>query len=292
MPARLRVIRAFLSVVVLCSFVPGTQAQAPENAREQYCGRTSCRELAQVLTTAVATAKDQFEASRSRLRTHEVHLKGPFSRLVASVREFLGGAKTAAENKKKVPQTVGSTGPEGQTTSDDTVSVYNAHDVERLLSSTEKALIRGLKKNSDLDPVAIYAHKKFPHGPPQTQIRSGMYVKVASGDHYFDGSVEPFLSRMSANGPGPVNLHFKSTPEAGANIVLTVSKGHTRSTVTPGDILGLVPGWYDYEVKKDGFKTGADSLDLADDPRENVECHLQLPTSSQTTICAQFGGKN
>src|SRR5258708_9140689 len=106
MPTRILVFWAFLFTVGSCSPVAGAQAQSPENTRDQVCGRTSCRELAQALTTAVTAATDHFKSSRERLRPHEVYYRGRFSRFVSFVKQLLHPPK------QKDTQTVGSTGPQ------------------------------------------------------------------------------------------------------------------------------------------------------------------------------------
>jgi hypothetical protein len=291
MRVRLGFFRGLLCTLALSLAADGARAQAPKSTNDEYCGHTSCRELAGVLNDAVAAAQKEFEKSRSRLHPHEVHSQGLLGRVVAAVKQFVSG------NKPEGTPTFACMGcpPEGA----DSITAYNMDDIKNVLSATKRTVAAGLKKNSDLTPLDQHIERTFPDSPPVTTARGRDYVEAGAWGK-FEDTVKAYLHRLLEKGPGPINLHFTSTPESSARVRLMVFQNPTthkwdeRNTETgphegDGWIPNLVPGWYDYEVTSERFGKGEGSLDLADDQRQEVKCDLQLIRSQQRNCCNQVG---
>jgi hypothetical protein len=290
MRSRLGFFRGLLYTLALSLAAYGARAQAPKSIDDGYCGHTKCRELAGMLNDAVAAAQKEFEKSRSRLRPHEVHLQGPLARVVAAVKQFVTG------NKPEGPPAFACSGcPPGA----DSIYAYNFDDVKNVLSATKRTLGAGLNKNFELTPLDQHIERTFPGSPPVTTVRGRDYVEASTWDKFAD-AVKEYFHRLLNKGPGPINLHFTSTPENGARVRLMVFQNPTthkwdeRNTETgpregDGWIPNLVPGWYEYEVTSERFGKGDGSLDLADDQRQEVKCDLQLIKSQQKNSCNQVG---
>lgn len=285
-----QVLPACLWMSVTCFLSPGAQAQGPGNAAEQYCGRTSCRELGQGLAEAVDAATKQLEASRSELHSREIHLRSWASRAFANTRYFLEELAYTAQHGRSDTDTIDNPGPKRPTPPDDPrVSVYKVRDVKRVSSKVKRTFSSRLKKNPDSGPSIAYVQYKL-DSLPITEIRPG-YVESSYLDTFFD-EMKSILKLILVRGPGPVNLNFKSVPVDQADIAVELLMGEPRTTRTPGRIQSLPRGLYTYKVAKDRFRRGIGRLNLIDDSREEVECHLEPSSSSQTTSCNQTGGSN
>jgi hypothetical protein len=265
-------------MVSLVSCVAG--AQTTERTGEQNCGRTHCLELARTLTAGVTATTDEFEVLRARLHPKEVHRTGPFSRLALYLARVFG-IQTPAPGVQTGKGPV--SGPLPQLDGD-TLNLFKASDIENLLSATKKTLIKNLRNNLDFFPLITYIQRTFPSAPAAVQIRGGHYVETNNANKFLD-TVKLYLSHLAAKGPGPVNLHFTSTPRSGANVSIRTYE-HPIIIDTENWIHNLPRGAYEYEVKRDRFKTGKGWLDAENDDRENVECRLQDDTSSQESVCA------
>ena len=120
----------------------------------------------------------------------------------------------------------------------------------------------------------------LPQRPPAAPLQG---IELTRAQNAFDRA-RALLTKVRSLAPLALSIAVTSMPDRATVRIEPFDGGNEKAALTIGSLV-LRRGLYKYRVEKTGMKPMTGSLDLVDDTRLTLSCHMVPDSSPQTSVC-------